>query len=67
MVYKGKIEFSLCLFEQHTISTNEGVEVQLYAFLTSALDGGELSVSGAGYFLSWEKKPWCPVILFLLL
>ena len=40
-VYTGKIEFSLCLFEHHTISTNEGVEVQLYAFLTSALNGGE--------------------------
>ena len=41
MVYKGKIEFSLCLFEHHTISTNEGVEVKLYAFLTSTLDEGE--------------------------
>jgi hypothetical protein len=41
MVYKGKIDVFLCFFEHHTMKTYEGVEIQLYAFLTSAPDGGE--------------------------
>jgi len=33
------------------------VEVQLHAFLTSALDGGEWSVSGPGRFIRRERAP----------
>jgi hypothetical protein len=34
-----------------------GVEVQLYAFLTSALDGGEWSASCPGRFTPRERAP----------
>jgi hypothetical protein len=34
-----------------------GVEVQLHAFLTSALDGGEWSASRPGLFTSRERTP----------
>jgi hypothetical protein len=30
-----------CLVKQHTMKTDEVVEVELHAFLTSAVDGGE--------------------------
>jgi len=32
----------LCLTKHHAMTTYRGMEVQLHAFLTSALDGGEL-------------------------
>jgi hypothetical protein len=38
--YKVKVT-SLCLTKQHTTKAYWGVEVELHAFLTSALDGGE--------------------------
>jgi hypothetical protein len=69
MVYKGKIDF-FPVFEHHAMNIYEGVEVQLHSVLTSALSGGEWSVSGAGYFhhgeramvpddiLSAVTKPW---------
>jgi hypothetical protein len=34
-----------------------GVEVQLHTFLTSALDGGEWSVSRPGRFIPTERGP----------
>jgi hypothetical protein len=37
------------------------VDVQLHAFLTSALDGGELSASRPGRFTSQGKSPWYPL------
>jgi len=52
-----KIELSLCLFNYHTMKTFEVVEVQLHAFLTSALDGGEWSTSRLGRFTSGERAP----------
>jgi hypothetical protein len=36
------------------------VEVLLHAFLTLALDGGELSASGPGH-LSLGNSPWYPL------
>jgi hypothetical protein len=33
-----------------------GVEVQLYAFLTTALDGGERSASRCGRFTKWKES-----------
>jgi hypothetical protein len=35
----------------------EGAEAQLHAFLVSALDGGEWSVSRLGRFITGEKVP----------
>jgi hypothetical protein len=45
-----KVSLSLCLTKHHTIKTYRGVEVQLHAFLTSALDAGEWWSSGTGRF-----------------
>jgi len=39
------------------MKTYRGVEVQLHAFLTSALDGGEWSVSRPGRFTPRKRAP----------
>jgi hypothetical protein len=39
------------------MKTYWGVEVQRYTFLTSALDGGELSAPRPGCFTSRERTP----------
>jgi hypothetical protein len=39
------------------MKTNWGVEVQLHALLTSALDGGEWSASHSGCFTLRERAP----------
>jgi len=36
-----KVKLPLCLSTYHTAKTCGGVEVQLHAFLSSVLDGGE--------------------------
>jgi hypothetical protein len=48
---------SLCflLTEQHAIKAYWGVELQLHAILTSALDGGEWSASYPGRFTPKER------------
>jgi hypothetical protein len=38
-----------------------GVKLQLHAFLTSTLDGGEWSASRRGRFTPQGKSPWCPL------
>jgi hypothetical protein len=45
-------EMSLCLTKHHAMKTYWGVEVQLHAYLTSALDGGEWSALRLGRFYS---------------
>ena len=42
---KVKLNLSLCLIKYHFVKTPEGMEVQLHAFLTAALDGHEWSAS----------------------
>jgi hypothetical protein len=37
------VKLSLCLTKYHVMKTYGGVDVYFHAFLTSALDGGELS------------------------
>jgi hypothetical protein len=55
---KGKMfKLSLCLTKYHAMKTIGGVEVQLHAFLTSALDGGEWSASHPGCFTPGERAP----------
>jgi len=39
------LDVNLCLTKYHAKKKYEGVEVQLHAFLISALDGGEYSAS----------------------
>jgi hypothetical protein len=46
---KGKV-VPVLLTEHHATKAYWGVEVSLHAFLTSALDGGEWSVSRPGRF-----------------
>jgi len=45
---------SLCLTKYYPMKTKGRVEVQLHAFLTSELDGGEWSTSGPGRFTHRE-------------
>jgi hypothetical protein len=40
-----KIKLSLLLTKHHAMKTHGGVKVQLHAFLTSVLNGGEWSAS----------------------
>jgi hypothetical protein len=46
-----------CAFFNWAPHHAEGVEVQLHAFLTSALDGGEWSASRTGRFIPRERAP----------
>jgi len=45
------------LIKHHTTKTYRGVEVQLFASLTSALDGSEWSASRPGRFNARERAP----------
>jgi hypothetical protein len=54
---KGKVKLSLCLTKHHAKKMYWGVEVQLHAFLISALDGGGWSVSRLSRFTSRESVP----------
>jgi hypothetical protein len=52
---KGKIFPCVFLTEHHAMKVYWGVEVYLHAFLDSALDGGEWSVSITGRFTPSER------------
>jgi len=54
-----KVKLCLCLPEYHNMKTQSGVEVQLRASLTSALDGGEWSAPHPRHF-SQGKEPEVP-------
>jgi hypothetical protein len=45
------------VFKHHAMKTCEGMEVKLRAFLSSAVDGGEWSVSRSGCFSPGEVLP----------
>jgi hypothetical protein len=47
----------LCLTKHHTMKMHGGVEVQLHAFLTSAVDGDDWSASRPGRFTPGERIP----------
>jgi hypothetical protein len=52
-----KVNLSRALTEHHTMKACWGMEVQLHAFLTTALDGGEWPASQLGAALSPGKEP----------
>jgi len=58
--YTVKVMLSLCLTKHHAMKMQWGVEVQLHAFLSSAIDGGEWSASRPGRFTP-RKSPWYPL------
>jgi hypothetical protein len=49
-LFKAKGKLSQRLTKHHAMKTYWGMEVDLHAFFTSALDGGEWSVSRPGRF-----------------
>jgi hypothetical protein len=50
------VNVSLRLIKYHSMSIHEGVEVKVYVFLTSALDGGKWSASRPSH-LTAAKEP----------
>ena len=52
-----KVKLSSCLIKYHIMKTYGAMEIQLHAFLTSALYGGEQSVSHLGHFISSKTAP----------
>jgi hypothetical protein len=52
-----RVKLSLGLTKHHSIKTYGEVEVQLYAFFTSALDGGEWLASRPGRFTPGKELP----------
>jgi hypothetical protein len=58
ILVKVKVKVSMYLPKHHAMNTYVGMEVQFHAFLTSALNGVELSVSQPGSFTSEKKAPY---------
>jgi hypothetical protein len=55
-IYK-KVKLSLCLTKHYAVKTYWEMEVELYAFLISALGGGEWSASRPGRFTLRVRAP----------
>jgi len=55
MMEMRRVELFLCLTKHHAMKTYGGVELQIHAFITSALDGGEWSASRPGRFTPGNK------------
>jgi hypothetical protein len=55
--WRWKVKLSLCLTKHHAMKTYWGMEVQLHAFLTSALDGSEWSASRPDRFTPRKRVP----------
>jgi len=53
----NKVKLSLCLTKNYAMKTYMGMEVQLHAFLTSALDGYEWSTSCPSHLTPGERAP----------
>jgi len=51
-----KIKLSQCLIRYHATDTTGGVDVEIHAFRTSALDGDEQSASRLRCFIPLEKS-----------
>jgi hypothetical protein len=51
------VNLSLCLTKYHDMKTYKRVEVQLHAFLISALDGGKWSATRSDRFTAGERTP----------
>jgi hypothetical protein len=60
--HKGKVKLSLCLTKHYAMKTYEAMHVNIYAFLTSALVGGEWSATRPGLFAPRERAPCCNLI-----
>jgi hypothetical protein len=52
-----QVKLSLCLIKHNAINTDGGEEVQLHAFLSSALDRGKWSASLPGRFTPGSTYP----------
>jgi hypothetical protein len=55
------IKLSLCLIKHHAMKMYEEMKVYLFAFLTSALDGGVWKASHPSHFTPGGKSPWYPL------
>jgi hypothetical protein len=52
-----ELKVKLKVLRGHAIKAHRDIEVKLYSFLTSALEGGELSVSRPYQLYSTERTP----------
>jgi hypothetical protein len=55
-MWKVKLQLSLYVTKHHTMNILWGEEVQLHAYLTSAVNGGEWSASRTGRFSRPRKE-----------
>jgi len=54
---KVDVKLSLCFTKHHTMKKYGGMEVQLCAFLTFAMNGGEWTASCPSHFTPQESAP----------
>jgi len=56
-MFRDKVKLSLCLIKHHAIKTYEGAGIYFHAFLTSAPDGNERSISRPDRFAPGTEPP----------